>query len=744
MTTSSKLDLYQLLPALYRLRDSEQGEPLRALLAIIAEQAGLVKTNIDELWDDFFIETCADWVIPYIGDLVGNNLLHEALQRRRADVAKTIYYRRHKGTLPMLEELARDVTGWGAHAVAFFELLGWMQQLEHQRPQAAWVDIRSPERMERISGPFDDTSHTIDVRHPAQHEGWHNIHTIGCFLWRLASYPLKNVPARRAGQSWQYHFSPLGNPAPLFTRLRREGDEAGLAGELHVPGPIRPAFFYQDLERYRKLTSPRPDYTDLYGLFEEMQGSSLKPCPECSLTVFHNGPVALAEKPKAEVSDFNPQIVCGRLDPWPTEQPAGNVIVVDVRSGRLALGDKRNVAQPVDVCFHYGFSAEIGGGSYDRRERLEQATTTYSVRAQATQAGEYATLVGTPAQPGALDAWLKDGRPNAIIAIADSRTYQLPASISLPNEGWLTIQAANGERPLLSAAGSSAELTVAVSPPVASSGSQRAALTLNGVVVEGWIRVTGDLGQLRLIHATLVPGRSLKEDGEPASGDASLLVEGYQGNNPINASLVIECDSSITGPLSLHEHIELLSLRDTIVDGLGGKALSGIAGEPGPALVVERATVLGTVDVTSLEASAAIFTEKVTAVRRQAGCIRFSYAPPDSALPRRYRCQPDLAIEQAIEQALKQQLKLSQQKRDELAAAERARVVPAFTTLRYGRPAYVQLAHACPDEIRAGAEDGSEMGVFSSLQQPQRETNLRIRLQEYLPFGLEPGFIFVT
>jgi len=33
---------------------------------------------------------------------------------------------------------------------------------------------------------------------------------------------------------------------------------------------------------------------------------------------------------------------------------------------------------------------------------------------------------------------------------------------------------------------------------------------------------------------------------------------------------------------------------------------------------------------------------------------------------------------------------------------------------------------------------------FSSLMQPQREANLRIRLEEYLPFGLEPGVIYIT
>ena len=36
------------------------------------------------------------------------------------------------------------------------------------------------------------------------------------------------------------------------------------------------------------------------------------------------------------------------------------------------------------------------------------------------------------------------------------------------------------------------------------------------------------------------------------------------------------------------------------------------------------------------------------------------------------------------------------------------------------------------------------MGVFHFLMQPQRETNLRVRLDEYLPFGLQAGLIFVT
>ena len=56
---------------------------------------------------------------------------------------------------------------------------------------------------------------------------------------------------------------------------------------------------------------------------------------------------------------------------------------------------------------------------------------------------------------------------------------------------------------------------------------------------------------------------------------------------------------------------------------------------------------------------------------------------------------------------------------------------------------YGQLAH-CAVEIRTGAEDEAEIGAFHTLYQPQRETNLRVRLEEYLRFGLEAGIFYVT
>ena len=127
--------LLELLPQWLRIRDSEAGEPLRALLAVIAEQADLVRTGTEQSYEDWFIETAQDWAVPYLGDLVGYRTLpgyEEALTTDRAlaarlaprrDVADTVADRRRKGTLALLEELSVKVADWPARAVEFSRLL---------------------------------------------------------------------------------------------------------------------------------------------------------------------------------------------------------------------------------------------------------------------------------------------------------------------------------------------------------------------------------------------------------------------------------------------------------------------------------------------------------------------------------------------------------------------------------------------------------------------------------------------
>ena len=103
----------------------------------LAEQVAVLDESLEQLYDDQFIETCAPWVAPYIGDLIGYRPLHGLAPERRlarAEVAHTIALRRRKGTASMLEQLARDVTGWEARVVEFFALLATTQYMNHRRP----------------------------------------------------------------------------------------------------------------------------------------------------------------------------------------------------------------------------------------------------------------------------------------------------------------------------------------------------------------------------------------------------------------------------------------------------------------------------------------------------------------------------------------------------------------------------------------------------------------------------------
>lgn len=737
--------LYGLLPAFIREKDVAEGEPLRALLSILDEQAGHIEGDIRQLYEDAFIETCEPWAVPYIGDLVGTIPLFDESRvrdgdtaaelfksltgpslkplialRGRADVAKTIYYRRRKGTLPMLEELARDVTGWSSHAIEFFELLGWTQWLRnHLRLHSLRTpDIRRVERMDRLDGAFDEISHTVDVRPVSQDEGWHNVPNIGFFLWRLGAYRLERIAARRLGASgdFRYHFSPLGNSAPLFSRSRREGDEAGLATELHVPQPIRPARFFSGIG-------------DFYGLFNPLPPLPAAEAP--SIMVFVDGVPVTTDR-----------VVCRNLSVW--SQPPTDRIAIDVVRGRLTLSPALTPADLVEVYYHYGFPADLGGGPYRRRAWLTRPDFAPNAQMLLVDgSGAPGTFVTITA---ARDQWVLDGKRNAIIRIRDNRTYAETLSIDVtavaPDSGTaLVIEAADGARPHLLLDG----------PLIINGDRPDYSLTLGGLMIEGRIEIAGSLNRLRLLHSTLVPGVSIAEQDpipppqppEPSITAAAALPSG----SPANTELGVELAFSICGPIRLPEHAEALIALDSIIDGIGTDAIAGVAAAnlPGPPVRLERTTIRGRTRARQFDfVTETIFDGLARAERVQTGCVRFSFVPPGSRTPRRYRCQPDLVERKAIADEEARTGPLTAPERDAIRAAVRLRVKPEYTAEPYGQPAYLQLSLNGPVEIAQGAADGSEMGAYCHLKQPQREANLRLRLREYLPFGLDYGVIYVT
>ena len=77
MNSLRQVDLYQLLPAVYKLRDADEGFSLQGLVEVVQHEVDVVAGNIDQAYNNLFVETCEPWAIPYLAGIVGirrNNL----------------------------------------------------------------------------------------------------------------------------------------------------------------------------------------------------------------------------------------------------------------------------------------------------------------------------------------------------------------------------------------------------------------------------------------------------------------------------------------------------------------------------------------------------------------------------------------------------------------------------------------------------------------------------------------------
>jgi hypothetical protein len=725
MTVEQRPSLYELLPAVQRVRDAAEGFPLRGLVAVVEEQVEALEADIDRLYDNWFIETCDEWLVPYVGDLVGvQGLLpvEGAGFSQRGLVADTIALRRAKGTAAVLEQLARDVTGWPAKAVEYFDLLAATRAMNHQRrSDVAFADVRDAARAELAGTPFERVAHTGEVRHIDDARGRYNIANVGIHLWRLQAYDIAGVTAHAVEPGARYTFDPLGGDIPLFNVPRAERALTELAAELNVPGRLRRRPLHDELEalRSRLALGATADVPDLR-YFDDRQ-------PVLGVTLLTQaggaGPVRRTDVPPEEIA------VCNLADPPPgippRRPPADLMVGVDPVLGRLALpaGPHPDVVG-VEVRYAYGFAGDLGGGPYDRSESVAEALAglppDHSLRRQwgVTRDLEVTGPGIVRSLRDAVTAWNAEppGR-FGVIAVMDSRTYEEDLTIDVPAGSTLVLVAGgwpideapdeldrvrrrgrvtpNGRRPHLRG-------RLSVRGTAGARGATRAGdLIVDGLLIEHDVTVEpGDLGLLRLAHCTIVPGRAkLLTKADTAGGE--------------NSRLRVVLHRTISGPVTVDGRAHSLLVEEGIVDGLGGAAIAA------PALEAARSTVLGTTLASSVEASESIFTGLVEAERRQQGCVRYSYLPFESRVARRFRCQPESA-----------------------AAADA--VAPAFGSTRYGDPDYGRLARRCPPELARGAENDGEMGAFGFLEQPRRIANLTTRLDEYLRFGLEAGVFFVT
>lgn len=742
--------LWEMIPAIYRNEDGLADEPgaLRALVQVIAGQAAILRRSQDELWDDQFIDLCNEWAVPYIGDLVATRLLSALNKRgRRIDVAKTIYYRRRKGTPRILEELISDISGWEGKLVEQFERLGRTRHGLDPFPQplagsysgtlpGGWADLRNQRISELTDSPFEEYFHTPDVRRYNGPSGCYAIPKLAFYLYRLQAFPAVSITPFDLGDGLRFTFDPSGRDTWLFSkRLRMDNwDEWHSALEWELPAPI-PCRLLGNAEyeineevvlkligvglsagaadTLRTLSGLRfkneSSLSDSINTFASpFKAEILLPAKFTALLsvslVQDCGKQALL--PNAKVDQTKPlldtnSIIVGFGSPYSSIISVENItasnlaswtvktnkaLSVDAENGRFEFKNPP-ASNDIFVSYHYGFSGTIGAGCYDR-SRLSNLVPNQ------TKVGGGA-IVST------------DLMNNGITQIQDSKTYiSVSNKLSIQN---MVLQSANFQRPYI---------RLENSWKLSSGTNLKSNLTLDGL----WIGSAGGATNLQIIidgdydcvlikNCTLDPGGSKNIKSEDIN-PLTLTITG--------TIQTLSIESSIIGPIQIINKGEIrdFSISDSIIQSVDAtiNALSISSG----VTTLQSTTVFGSINVHRLEASEVLITGLANVTNTQNGCFRYSSAPKTdgtniSRLPRPYESY--IFTENPNHW---------------------------FNSLRFGDGGYAQLSDTVPDAIVRGAENGSEMGAFRSLLNPIKFNGLKAKVDEYMPFGLIPIYINKT
>ncbi len=723
--------LWSLIPAVYRGADAQGDWPgtLRGIIEVIAGQAAILRRDQDRVWDDSFIDLCDDWAVPYIGDLVGTRMISALDKRgRRIDVAKTIYYRRRKGTPRVLEELIGDITTWDGTVVEAFRRLartrhgldpkpGPLAGRFSRTPPGGLADLRRPFASTLTDGPFDEYAHIADVRRQQDHSGLWTIPKLLFFLFRLQSFAVTGATPFGRSAAGTFLFDPSGRDMKLFAKHRDVPDwdawRFPLPWELHGPiacrllgdaeymvtqalilslravltGAGQPAAAANDLAALRdvRIASESAFRAGVAGLPSQaallqptvyraiLDGALVTDCGKAALL-----PASIEVDVAGTAVSITPT-VAGNLGDW-TANPTGKSLVIDPERGRFKFTGGAQ-SRTVTVSYHYGFGGPVGAGPDDRQARLIDITTLPAFVRK--HGGGALALADIPTTGG--------------LSIDDSMTYG-PAP-SLTGLQQLIVQANNLQRPYL-------RLTA---PWVLTATAD----LNNSLVVDGlWIggssgarlELAGTWQHVTLRRLTLDPGGT-DADGKPIAA-VPLVVSGKVQNLTIEGSILAPVSTSGTGV------IDALTVSDSIIQS-GGGGQAGITLAPGQ-VELQRVTVLGDLVLERLYASEVLVLGKATVADTQWGCFRFSAAQKGSRLPHPF----------------------------ESTVLNSGANVLAST--RFGDPEYCQISGAAPEAIRRGAEDRSEIGAFSALNGPAQLDGLTAKVEEYMPFGLIPAFIFQT
>lgn len=731
--------LWDWLPAIHRELDAlEGGDTLRALLRAVGAQAALARRSQDRLWDDMFVELADDWAVPYIAELVATRLVSALNPRgRRADVAKTIYYRRRKGTLAVLEQLAADIAGWDGKVVEQFRRLGRMRHgldgparsgRVSGTPEGGLADLRSVRGALLAGDPFDELHYTPELRRPRGRLGLRAIATLAFHLYRLQSVEFNGVVPRRvqdlAGPRDGYTMDPSGREVPLFAantpardwanwhsadewalprvidcRLLNEtlfeiGDDeiAWILGAAPIATPADRLNAAADL---RRLAGQRFDArAALVRVLGAMPHGAILTAPGVLAGFVPRacGSVALLPDATGQAAFGPPALQVGfagalpvvrertrgaNLDGWPLPVVAGVDLLVDPARGRFVFDPGTRDPLDLRVRYRVGMAAPIGAGAYGREVDPTPAALSWQQRSSAP---------GVPA--------------NAILELADSTTFANP-----PGQAGIiaaAIRAAEGQRPFV---------LLASDWTLAAAGANRE-LVLDGLWIgarpAAALVIGGDFARVTLRYCTLDPGGL--DAAAAVLPPCALVVAGT-----IDELVIERC---ILPGISLRgaaAGIDRITVRDSIIDASRPGSAGLVA--PRSSVHMARCTVIGAaidalcLDVERLDATDTLVAGRADVTDLQSGCFRFSARGPGSRVPHPYASHLVDDLERL------------------------------FASRRFGDPAYATLAPHAGAALQAGAEEGSEIGAFCAERGPIRFDSLRTKADEYMPFGRLPAYL---
>jgi hypothetical protein len=770
--------LYSLLPAFIRNRDFYQRQQLRALMEVLESQQSLLWQDVAALYEDWFIETCDSRVVPRIGELLAipaGDLASSSALRQRSLVGNTIAYRRRKGVPCALERTLRDGTGWYARVEQLAHRLVASQNLRTLRPNAlATVDLRDAAALASLGTAFEQIAR-IDAVHRlgasrADESSWgpsseglataseslepgFNLPDLGIYLWRLTAYPLTRVPAFEVADGC-YTFHPLGVDTPLFNPPRTPQRPLDPLEPGNLPGHLDGQALQGAIDLLRSGATGGLGPFGSQPALEVLLPGQAEPVPAAAFQILDLGSW---QRPAAGTTYTQRS-----ADGTTTEQPV--LVAIDPERGRLTLPLGQRVAGAVRVSFSYGFGTDLGGGGYplasfnaavDAVEWLGEVRDPASTAEDGPSLVEAQPVTRFPSLAVALEAWRTAAAPRGRLRIhqaTQDNAHNLPGTSSHNVPGTSAsaprpaqrVDLTGGRRLLLEAAAPGPAVLLERLQVVGDPRDQGADLTLRNLWLLGGVAASGNL-RLTIHHATLAPPTAAPIPGEEPW--VALALEGPGLRE-------VAVGNAILGPVRYQGGRNRLVVRDTIVDGGGGPAIaspnvpgtsqgaapnvpgtlqSHAPNEPGtlqPALVgggleleLSRVTLLGATSAERiLEADAVLFDGTIEVSQTMEGLLRYCYLPPGGRTPRTYRCVPERTALPSSAGTLR----------------------PIFLSRRYGTPHYAQLAPKAPGLLRTGSLDGSEIGVFESLHQAQREAALGTLLNEYVPLGLEPRIVYVT